>query len=175
MASPDSLRFIEPSTGDLRPVVTDELVRTVETLLGHKLPDAYIALMKRHNGGYIRQHDIAYQGPIPENLRYYLGDCQIAIGSINGIDVNDKCPVTLGKNAYMIKEWGLPPEFVLLDGDGHTWIALDYRQAPMNPPVVFYVTDEEQFVTIAPDFASFIDRLVPHVRQPGPTSSEGAT
>ena len=38
----------------------------------------------------------------------------------------------------MTTEWGLPQDVVLLDGDGHTWIALDYRTDPhaVEPAVV---------------------------------------
>jgi hypothetical protein len=61
----------------------------------------------------------------------------------------------------MTERWGSPRELILLDGDGHTWIALDYRQAQEDPPVIYIVSLEGDYVTVAHNFEDFIRRMVP--------------
>ncbi|GAA0928089.1 hypothetical protein GCM10009557_93660 [Virgisporangium ochraceum] len=58
-------------------------------------------------------------------------------------------------------EWGLPSPVVLLSGDGHYWIALDYRTCGPagEPPVVWLDVEAGQDLPIAPDFHTFVERL----------------
>lgn len=44
-------------------------------------------------------------------------------------------------------------------GDGHTWIALDYRNVAENPPVIFIDNEVEQIIELAPNFESFLQNL----------------
>ena len=61
---------------------------------------------------------------------------------------------------YMTREWGLPPRQVLLDGDGHWWITLDYRQS--NSPSVAWIDVEiGEDIQIASSFSEFLEGLVP--------------
>ncbi len=67
------------------------------------------------------------------------------------------------QTSYMTTEWGLPDGLVLLNGDGHWWIALDYRNSgPTGPPAVVWLDVErgEDF-QVADSFATFLDELVP--------------
>jgi hypothetical protein len=161
MATPESLGLhgLE-SKPDPEPV-TDELVAAVESRLGVKLPDSYVSLLRVRNGGYVREHFIEIGGDIPEGLRYYLGDGQFSVGSIFGIAADEDSYGTLAHNAYLLDEWDLPKGLVLIDGDGHTWFALDYRVRAVDPPVVFVASDGPQILTVAPSFADFLHRLQP--------------
>ncbi len=60
---------------------------------------------------------------------------------------------------YLIQEWEMPENLVLLSGDGHTWIALDYRNVAENPPVIFIDNEVEQIIELAPNFESFLQNL----------------
>jgi hypothetical protein len=51
---------------------------------------------------------------------------------------------------------------VLLCGDGHWWIALDYRNAPGGEPsVVWYDNELRQDLRLAPTFRVFVEGLRP--------------
>jgi hypothetical protein len=61
------------------------------------------------------------------------------------------------------REWGQPAELVLLCGDGHWWIAPDYRQCrPADEPsVVWYDNNIGEDVRLALDFRTFVEGLRP--------------
>ena len=63
----------------------------------------------------------------------------------------------------MTQEWGLPSGLVLLNGDGHRWIALDYRESgPNAPPTVVWVNvDRDEDIQLAENFAAFREQLKP--------------
>jgi len=146
------------------PPVNDETRMQVEQLLGVDLPDAYVGLMRERNGGYLEEQLIHYQGDIPPDMDYYVGERYIPIGMIAGINPKPEASGSVTQTPLMIREWRLPEGLVLLDGDGHTWIALDYRQAKTNPPVVFLVSEIGQHITIAGNFADLLDKMVPYDR-----------
>lgn len=164
MVSPSDIEFNDPEDEYLQNPehVTEELVQEVERLLSVKLPEAYVDLMKRHNGGYIPEHLVRIEAPVPPALADYLEDGFVSVGSIRGINSDPQSELSIAGTTYLIEEWDLPKGLVLLDGDGHTWIALDYRQAETNPPVVFLISDGGHHLNIASDFEDFIARLVPY-------------
>ncbi|TMB11749.1 MAG: SMI1/KNR4 family protein [Deltaproteobacteria bacterium] len=60
----------------------------------------------------------------------------------------------------MTREWGLPPRQLLLAGDGHWWISLDYRQR--NDPEVWWLdTGIDDGLRLAPNFDDFLSGLRP--------------
>jgi hypothetical protein len=61
---------------------------------------------------------------------------------------------------YITKEWGLPPRQVLLAGDGHYWVTLDYR-CGAEPSVGWIDTECGEDMQIAPSFDVFLAGLVP--------------
>lgn len=129
--------------------LTEEKVQKAEKELGVKLPDSYINLLKEQNGGYI--HHDAHPASTPNSwaddhvsVEYIMG-----IGEENGIL----------ESGYYIEEWDLPAGVVLISGDGHSWIALDYRSTKENPPVIFIDPDQDQIFELAPDFGTFLSQL----------------
>src|SRR5688572_14071495 len=124
------------------PPLTDAMVATAERQLDVRLPPRYVELLRIQNGGYTKD-ELAC--PLVEDatriedcitlreLNGIVPDADIATGGIHNILLTD----------YMTKEWGLPPRQVLLAGDGHTWVSLDYRDGD-EPSVVWLDTEMER-------------------------------
>jgi hypothetical protein len=86
----------------------------------------------------------------------------VALDSLFGIGSKDAeigCQNILD-TAYMTKEWGLPPKQVILDGDGHWWITLDYRKGCV-PSVAWIGVEVGQELQLAPTFEDFFAGLLP--------------
>ncbi|MFJ2034370.1 hypothetical protein [Streptosporangium sp. NPDC087985] len=62
---------------------------------------------------------------------------------------------------YLIEEWGMPSPVVLLSGDGHHWIGLDYRGCGRagDPAVAWFDADLNTELALARDFRSFLEGL----------------
>lgn len=144
------------------PPLTDEMVAAAELALGVKLPEAYIDLMRRCNGGYT--HDAAFPttratGWAPDHVPVDVIFGIPGLGDPGRFDTGAGILVT----EYMIEEWGLPSGLVLLNGDGHWWIALDYRHSGVvGPPTVVWIdVDRGEDLQLAPSFEDFVNGLVP--------------
>lgn len=117
-----------------------------ETKLKVKLPTSYIALMQQQNGGEL------------VNKRLELGEEIVCVDYLNGIGSKSGEGILL--RSSLKREWGLSNKFVYLYGDGHTWLALDYRRYKGdNPPVTFIDLERGEKTVIAEDFAAFIQLL----------------
>lgn len=97
-----------------------------------------------------------------EPLRDYFGDGFYAIGGFAGLDPHESGSVF--ESERWVAEWGLPKNLVLIEGDGHHWLALDYRQSVRNPKVTLIESDEGNSVMIAETFADFVGMLIPNDR-----------
>ena len=101
------------------------------------------------------------EGSIPEDVSGYVTDGYVIMATIAGLNPDPDAHGSIAQTAYMIDEWGLPKGVVLLDGDGHSWIALDYRQATENPPVILLVAANGKHINVAKDFSDFINKMIP--------------
>lgn len=63
--------------------------------------------------------------------------------------------------AALAHEWDIPTGLALVSGGGHTWIALDMRGDPHDPPVVYVVPIDRILIRVADSIAQFWDSLVP--------------
>lgn len=139
---------------------SDTLIASVETELGYRLPETYLALMKQHNGGI--PYATCYPLPNPqEGEQEYV--------EITGfLSIGRKKPTSLCGTAgnKLFKEgWHYPDYGVYIcdcPSAGFDLILLDYRQCgPDGEPSVAYVDMEKrQVTTLAPDFATFLQGLV---------------
>lgn len=139
---------------------SDTLIASVETELGYRLPETYLALMKQHNGGI--PYATCYPLPNPqEGEQEYV--------EITGfLSIGRKKPNSLCGTAgnKLFKEgWHYPDYGVYIcdcPSAGFDLILLDYRQCgPDGEPSVAYVDMEKrQVITLAPDFATFLQGLV---------------
>ena len=76
------------------------------------------------------------------------------------IDPDHPSPMNLVRTPEMTAEWGLPPKQVLLSGDGHYWITLDYRNGG-EPSVAWIDVECGEDMQVAPSFSAFLSGLVP--------------
>src|SRR5215468_7263021 len=106
------------------PPLTTEMVADAERQLGVSLPSALVRLLRIRNGGVVG--DAWEACPAPPNT---WADDHVPFDQLLGIGPPYEAggPLSLLDTAYLIEEWGLPQNIVLLSGDGHTWLALDYR------------------------------------------------
>ena len=135
------------------PDLTAEMIELAEKKLNVKLPDSYLSLLWNMNGGYTKGF------AFPMNRISWSN--HILLHSLNGIVVDTELKTSLNilDTPYMTKEWGLPEKQVLLCGDGHTWITLDYRKNS-NPCVTWIDVESNEDVLVAESFDKFIEGLV---------------
>ena len=138
----------EDEEDDLKPV-TDMAVAKAEKKLKVTLPESYISILKEQDGGYL------IYDSFPTDFPTSWADDHINVDYIMGIGGEE----SILDSSYLIKEWGLPKKLVLISGDGHTWIALDYRKTSVNPPVIYIDVEFEQVVEIAENFQTFLSKL----------------
>ncbi|WP_394613922.1 SMI1/KNR4 family protein [Lentzea sp. JNUCC 0626] len=150
--------FWAEGTYGVLPPLTDEAVRAAEALLGVRLPSALLDLLRVQNGGTVVDERSAF----PTTERTSWAPDHVPFDSLMGIGTAER-GLSLLDTPYLVEEWGLPSPVVLLTGDGHTWIALDYR-AGGEPSVVWLDADDESEVALAPDLVTFLDGLVPAER-----------
>lgn len=129
--------------------LNDSVIKEVEELLNVELPEAYIDILKEQNGGYIVFNAI----PCPPNLN--LEDNTIDIDHIMGIGKE----TGILDSSELIQEWGLPDNIVLFSGDGHSWLAFDYRNDKKNPPIIWIDTESHLILKIATSFKHFLNQL----------------
>lgn len=144
------------------PRLTDEMVAAAEDELGVVLPVAYVELMRVCNGGYTRNAALPTAQPTSWAADHVPVD---VIFGIPATGDRGRFGAGLGilQTEYLSTEWGLPGGLVLLNGDGHWWIALDYRRSgPSGPPTVVWIDLERgEDLQVAGSFATFLDELVP--------------
>jgi hypothetical protein len=138
------------------PPLTGSMVAEAERVLGVKLPSTLIALLKVQNGGYTA----GFAHPMSQPTSWAKD--HVPLEDLAGIvfEPSQETPQNLMLTQYMTKEWGLPQGQVLLSGDGHYWITLDYRGGP-EPSVAWMDVECGEDVQIAPSFDAFLEGLVP--------------
>ncbi len=131
--------------------VTDSIIEMAEKKLGVKLPESYIKLLKDQNGGSI----IYNAHPAPKHEVF--DDLFIEVEYLDGIGKNGG----ILDSEELIEEWKMPKGLVLFNGDGHYWLAFDYRHTSSNPPIVYVDNNDEisQVITLARNFDDFLENL----------------
>ncbi len=151
---------VENRCGALAPL-TPDMVGAAEEQLGLALPVDLLALLGLQNGGVVADSWDACPAAANSYSRNH-----VPFEDLMGIGRPEAGCLTLLDTPYLVEEWGLPSPVVLLSGQGHYWIALDYRVCgPRDEPSVIWLdSDLESELPLAPDFRSFVERL---------TSSDG--
>jgi hypothetical protein len=145
--------FWGDGTYAVQPPLTDEAVREAENLLGVSLPAALIDLLRVRNGGLVACGRRRFPTTAPTS---WAAD-HVPLTDLMGIG-RTKGVTSLLDAPYLIEEWELPAGLVPVSGDGHCWIALDYRESA-EPTVTWVDTDLRAELALAPDFRSFIEGL----------------
>ncbi|WP_238011891.1 SMI1/KNR4 family protein [Dactylosporangium sp. AC04546] len=150
--------FWHPEIEHLRlPPLTDELVIDAERNLGVALPLDLLHLLWTQNGGVIAD---AWDA-CPADTTFYADD-HVPFEHLYGIaPAGQAGTITLLDTPYLVQEWDLPSPVVLLSGQGHYWLALDYRDCGPegNPPVVWIDNEMKHELSLAPNFRTFVERL----------------
>jgi hypothetical protein len=137
--------------------LTTEMVEAVERELGYTLPEGYIALMKRKNGGV----PVKSFHRMKEPTSWATG--HIAITGIFSIGRVKPCSL-LGEqgSAFWVEVCGYPAigvYFADCPSAGHDMLCLDYRECGTDgEPAVVHVDQELEYkiTLVAPNFESFI-------------------
>ena len=137
------------------PALTDAMVKSAEAKLGVKLPNRFIELLKIQNGGYTK----GFAFPMTQKTTW--SENHVPLSDLFGIivDKDTESFQNIMQTEYMTKEWGLPEKQVLLTGDGHWWITLDYRTGD-NPVIMWIDVECNEAIKIADNFDQFVDGLV---------------
>jgi len=138
---------------DIKPV-TDQEVKVAESELGVSLPAPYIELCKYQNGGYL-MYDA-----FPTTEPNTWADDHVSASSLYGIKKDG-----ILDTDYLLNEWDLPKNLVLITGEGHSWIALDYRHQKEDPPVIYLEEGNEMEwheIPLAASFDEYISKLYNH-------------
>ncbi|MFP3809573.1 SMI1/KNR4 family protein [Bacillus sp. SIMBA_005] len=129
--------------------ISEKDIMKTEKKLGVKLPQEYKNLVLEQNGGYLECNAFPTDKPTSWAEDHIQFDHLLGIGKKEGILESD----------YLIKEWELPKDIILISGDGHSWVALDYRNTTENPPVHFFDLEMEEDFKLADSFNEFISKL----------------
>ena len=150
----DQNTFWDPASPKVPPL-SDEFVQQAEQKLGVRLPHELLALLKQQNGGYTR--GFAFLTAKATSW----SETHVPFDELFGLVLlpSDNGPASILDTEYLTQEWGLPEKQVLLSGDGHWFITLDYRNGPI-PSVAWIDTDMEQDVQLADNFGTFLAGLV---------------
>lgn len=145
------------------PPLTDELLANAEAELGVRLPRSYVDALRIRNGGRTVGSLIPLPDQqVPEHLAPYVDYGYIHVDSIAGIGQDGSGEHDILGTPESIAEWSLPAGLVLLDGDGHTWTAFDFRVESDDPPIVFVESDSGDTLLVAANFAELFTSLIPH-------------
>ncbi|WP_024424996.1 SMI1/KNR4 family protein [Bacillus safensis] len=129
--------------------ITAEEVAKAEKKLGVTLPDTYKKLILEQNGGYI------IHNAFPTTHSNSWAEDHIQFNHLLGIAEDEG----IMDSAYLIKEWELPEGLVLINGDGHTWVAMDYQKTKENPAIHYFDVEMEEDFKLADSFDEFIEGL----------------
>lgn len=132
--------------------LTDKDIEFAEKCFSIKIPKKYIELLKIQNGGFINFNALDVRG------KFYEGNNYIYIDHLLGVKQNEGILQT----DYLKNEWDIKKEnIVIISGNGHSWIALDYNMTVDNEPSVIYIdTNEETKITkIFNNFGEMLQNL----------------
>jgi hypothetical protein len=139
------------------PPLTQEAILSFTERLKVQLPPLYLELLTIQNGGFTQP--LAY----PATNTTWSPD-HVSLDSLCGIviDTSIESPLNIFNTEYFIAEdWGLPPHTVAIAGDGHWWIALDYRVNRQKPTITWIDGELAKEAVIASNFSEFYAGLVP--------------
>ncbi|WP_144525699.1 SMI1/KNR4 family protein [Bacillus pumilus] len=129
--------------------INEKEIAEAEKKLGVTLPDTYKKLLLEQNGGYI------VHNAFPTTHSNSWAEDHIQFTHLRGIAEDDG----IMESEYLIEEWDLPKGLILINGDGHTWVAMDYRNTKENPPIHYFDVEMEEDFKLADSFDELIKGL----------------
>lgn len=148
--------FWNPGDHGVQLPLTEAAIEDAELELGVALPASLLALLRVRNGGQVAARWNAFPTRVPTSW----SDDHVPFDDLMGIGRRERT-TSLLHTRYLAEEWDLPSPIVLVSGDGHCWIALDYRACGRkgDPAVVWFEADTGREVVLATNFESFIAGL----------------
>lgn len=112
------------------------VVQDAEVRLGVRLPSSLLEILRGQNGGLVAERWDAFPTKTPTSW----SEDHVPLDMMMGIGRHDG-QLSLLDTPYLVKEWDLPSPLILLSGDGHYWIALDFRACGRQgePSVTWFV------------------------------------
>lgn len=140
----------------VQPPLTDETLREAQRALGVRLPDRLVELLRVRNGGSVAPEFDAF----PVAATTLWGADHVPVAELMGIGRREQT-LSLFDSPYLTEEWRLPSQVVLISGEGHYWIGLDYRKSgPQGEPAVtWFEPGSGTELLLAPDFLAFVEGL----------------
>ena len=132
---------------------TPAMVEAAEKVHGVLLPQALVDLLQIQNGGHTPC--LAF----PTDRVKYCEVC-VHIDSFVGIRSEPKPGLWLGDLSinFLAEAWEVPEGLIILSGDGHTWITLDYRKGSL-PTVAYLDLESDEDVQLAGSLEEFLSGL----------------
>ena len=151
--------FVCTECGELREVKDYRVYSIEESFIyfkekyGFALPEEYVLFQEI-------EHGTVFKLPPSDNklIKYYFGEDFYTTGDI--ANINPNADYSIYDSASSGWEWGLPKSYIAIEGDGHTWLALDYSDSTINPNVVVVETDGGNSLTVAGSFGELMARLL---------------
>ena len=120
---------------------------------GFDLPEEYILFQAIEHGSVFE-----FPASDNESINYYFGEGFYTTGNI--ANVNPNADYSIYNSASSGWEWGLPKNHIAIEGDGHTWLALDYSGSTVSPSVVVVETDGGNSLKVAESLGELVARLL---------------
>nr|WP_255410886.1 SMI1/KNR4 family protein [Listeria sp. SHR_NRA_18] len=125
------------------PKLTKEDIAMAEATFGVSLPASYVNVLMERNGGYLKKD------AVPVNFVNDWADDHILFDHLYGISQDEGIMET----EYLRAEWGIEKDnIIIIGGDGHAFIALDYEGTTTNPKVIYISTETEKVDLICDSF-----------------------
>lgn len=136
--------------------ITEQAITAAEHELGVTLPAELLDLLRIQNGGQVAPDWNAFATNQPTSW----SENHVPFTELMGIGRREHM-TSLLDTPYLIEEWEMPSSIVLLSGDGHYWVGLDYRTCGPagEPSVTWFDTDLDSELPLADNFRSFIENL----------------
>ncbi|GGX64001.1 SMI1/KNR4 family protein [Streptomyces fructofermentans] len=140
----------------VQPPLSDRAVLEAERLLKVRLPAALLDLLRERNGGLTASGRDAF----PTGRATSWAPDHVPFDLVMGIGRREDT-LSMLDSPYLVEEWGLPAGVVLISGDGHHWIGLDYRTCGPygEPSVAWFDADDGSDLPLAANFRAFVRGL----------------
>lgn len=138
---------------DYRVYSIEESFEYFKDKYGFSLPEEYVLFQAIEHGSVFK---------LPESdnrsTNYYFGEDFYTTGDI--ANVNPNADYSIYDSASSGWEWDLPESYIAIEGDGHTWMALDYSSSTVNPSVVVVETDDGNSLKVAESLKELLSCLL---------------
>ncbi|EUJ47435.1 SMI1/KNR4 family protein [Paenilisteria rocourtiae] len=130
--------------------LTQKNIELAEETFGVTLPKSYLEVLKKQNGGYLKTNAVHVDFVNDDGEGFILLDSLYGIEPGRGIMDTE----------YLKEEWEITKDnIILIAGDGHSFIALDYGKDSSSPEITYIDTEHGDMHKICDDFDSLMDLM----------------